>query len=743
MVFFCQNNQWAISEPVERQSRVPLYKRSSGFGFPGVRIDGNDVLASLAVTRKALDNARSGQGPTLVEAFTYRMNPHTTSDDPTRYRLGDELETWKLRDPIERVRAYLARQAGFPHEFFDAIEAESQQLAEHVRSGCRALPDPTPESVFEHVYTDMPAELAEQRDEFVAFVDSIEVGGMITMAKALNDGLRRAMEDDPKVVIMGEDVGKLGGVFRVTDGLQKDFGEDRVIDTPLAESAIIGTAVGLAIRGYRPVCEIQFDGFVFPGFDQIVSQVAKLHNRSGGSVKMPITIRIPFGGGIGAVEHHSESPEAYFAHTQGLKVVACSNPSDAHWMIRQAVASDDPVVFFEPKRRYWTKGEIAETPFPLHSSQVVRPGRDVTDRRVRPDGGNRVGGRDRGRRRRARARDRRSAHAVALRPADRARLGPPHRPPGRGARGADQPRHRRRTGGPRAGAGVLFTRGAGPARRRLRHSVPAVADRRGMAARRRPNPRRRRQVPGVLMALKTFNLPDAGEGLTEADILKWNVQPGDTVEVNQIIVEIETAKAAVELPSPFAGVVHELYAKEGDTVDVGKPIITIDDRAGVGAPSSVRRRRISSPPFRPASPSWSATGRRPRGSRLVGAARSRPILSSPLSSSPLSSSPLVSSRASTEPSPFRRRRRQLTCWPSRPVRKLAKTLGVDLTSVAATGPNGTISRADVEAATSSAACPACRFPAIARRACRSRASASTPRRQWSARRSPPRTSPSS
>ena len=174
LVFFCQNNQWAISEPVERQSRVPLYKRSSGFGFPGVRIDGNDVLASLAVTRKALDDARSGQGPTLIEAFTYRMNPHTTSDDPTRYRIGDELERWKLKDPIERVRAYLARQAGFGHEFFDAIEAESEELALHVRAGCRALPDPTPESVFEHVYTDMPVELAEQRDEFVDFVGSLE-----------------------------------------------------------------------------------------------------------------------------------------------------------------------------------------------------------------------------------------------------------------------------------------------------------------------------------------------------------------------------------------------------------------------------------------------------------------------------------------------------------------------------------------------------------------------------------------
>ena len=147
----------------------------------------------------------------------------------------------------------------------------------------------------------------------------------VTMAKALNEGLRKALDDDPKVIIMGEDVGKLGGVFRITDGLQKDFGEARVFDTPLAESGIIGTAVGLAIRGYRPVCEIQFDGFVFPGFDQIVNQVAKMHNRSTGKIRMPITIRIPFGGGIGAVEHHSESPEAYFAHTAGLKVVSCSN----------------------------------------------------------------------------------------------------------------------------------------------------------------------------------------------------------------------------------------------------------------------------------------------------------------------------------------------------------------------------------------------------------------------------------
>ncbi|MFD8081670.1 alpha-ketoacid dehydrogenase subunit beta [Kitasatospora sp. NPDC059722] len=203
----------------------------------------------------------------------------------------------------------------------------------------------------------------------------------LTLAKALNAGLRRAMEADRRVVLLGEDVGRLGGVFRITDGLHKDFGGDRVIDTPLAESGIVGTAIGLAFRGYRPVCEIQFDGFVYPAYDQIVAQLAKLRARTGGRVAMPVVVRIPFGGGIGAVEHHSESPEAYFAHTAGLRVVTCARPADAYWMIQQAVACDDPVIFFEPKRRYWDKGEVdpaAGAPLPLHSAEVVRPGTDLT-----------------------------------------------------------------------------------------------------------------------------------------------------------------------------------------------------------------------------------------------------------------------------------------------------------------------------------------------------------------------------
>ncbi|MEO6825862.1 MAG: alpha-ketoacid dehydrogenase subunit beta [Microbacteriaceae bacterium] len=203
----------------------------------------------------------------------------------------------------------------------------------------------------------------------------------MTLAKAINTGLRSSLAQNEKVVLLGEDIGRLGGVFRVTDGLQREFGADRVMDTPLAEAGIIGTAVGLAFRGYRPVCEIQFDGFIYPGFDQIVAQVAKLHYRTGGIVRMPITIRVPFGGGIGAVEHHSESPEAYFAHTSGLRVISCSNPQDAHTMIRQAIDCDDPVLFFEPKRRYWVKGEVDQNitgQTPMESARVVVPGNDVT-----------------------------------------------------------------------------------------------------------------------------------------------------------------------------------------------------------------------------------------------------------------------------------------------------------------------------------------------------------------------------
>jgi 2-oxoisovalerate dehydrogenase E1 component beta subunit len=202
----------------------------------------------------------------------------------------------------------------------------------------------------------------------------------MTIVKAINAGLRKAMADNDKVLVFGEDVAELGGVFRVTEGLHAEFGQKRIFNSPIAEAGIVGTAVGLAMRGYRPVAEIQFDGFIFPAFNQITSQLAKLQNRSEGFLTMPVVIRVPFGGGIGAIEHHSESPEAYFAHTPGLRVISPSNPNDAYWMIQQAIKSEDPVLFFEPKRRYWQKGpvDLDNPPAGMHQAQVLRSGTDVT-----------------------------------------------------------------------------------------------------------------------------------------------------------------------------------------------------------------------------------------------------------------------------------------------------------------------------------------------------------------------------
>lgn len=202
----------------------------------------------------------------------------------------------------------------------------------------------------------------------------------LPLGKAINEGLRAAMAADERVILMGEDIGPLGGVFRVTDGLQQDFGSARVLDTPLAEAGIVGSAVGLAMRGYRPVLEIQFEGFIFPAFNQIVTQLAKIRSRHDGAVQMPVVIRVPYGGHIGAVEHHQESPEAYFAHTPGLRAVAPSNAHDAYWMIQQAISSNDPVMFFEPKAKYWQKGDVdpAAPAADLHRTRVAREGTDCT-----------------------------------------------------------------------------------------------------------------------------------------------------------------------------------------------------------------------------------------------------------------------------------------------------------------------------------------------------------------------------
>ncbi|QMU66871.1 alpha-ketoacid dehydrogenase subunit beta [Streptacidiphilus sp. P02-A3a] len=194
-----------------------------------------------------------------------------------------------------------------------------------------------------------------------------------TMAQALNTALRDSLRADPTVHVLGEDVGTLGGVFRITDGLAAEFGADRCLDTPLAEAGILGTAVGMAMYGLRPVVEMQFDAFAYPAFEQLVSHVARMRNRTAGRMPLPITIRIPYGGGIGGVEHHSDSSEAYYAHTPGLHVVTPGTVGDAYGLLRAAIASDDPVVFLEPKRLYWSKADFTpDAPVPTLGKAVVR-----------------------------------------------------------------------------------------------------------------------------------------------------------------------------------------------------------------------------------------------------------------------------------------------------------------------------------------------------------------------------------
>lgn len=202
----------------------------------------------------------------------------------------------------------------------------------------------------------------------------------LSMQQAINRALRTLLAEDPEVLVFGEDVGALGGVFRVTDGLQKEFGDQRVFDTPLAESAIMGMAVGLAMNGWRPVPELQFDGFAYPAVDQIVNQVARMNYRTRGAAPMPITLRLPSFGGIQAPEHHGESLEALFAHTPGLKVAVPSDPAEAYRLLLQSVRSDDPVVFMEPKARYWDRRpvQLSEPTDPIGTSRIVRPGRHAT-----------------------------------------------------------------------------------------------------------------------------------------------------------------------------------------------------------------------------------------------------------------------------------------------------------------------------------------------------------------------------
>ena len=372
--------------PCRRSSRSPAARRASASRACGSTAT-TSSRASPRCAGRSTTRAR-GNGPAFIEAVTYRMGPHTTSDDPTRYRDKDEVERWRRRDPLARVEALLRAQGAFSDDFAARGRRRGRPLGRRRarRHACGAH-EREPIEVFDHVYAEPHSgSRRSARSSPPTSTASPTTPSEAVRDDAAHDGeghQRRTPSRDGRRPEGRSSWARTSASSAASSasptGCSTSSAPQRVIDTPLAESGIMGTAVGLAFRGYRPVVEIQFDGFVYPAFDQIVCQVAKLHYRTRGNVKMPITIRIPWAGGVGAAEHHSESPEAYFVHTSGLRVVAVSNPQDAYVMLRQAIASNDPVVYFEPKRLYHTKGEVdldvdlADAP-PMGLARVAREG---------------------------------------------------------------------------------------------------------------------------------------------------------------------------------------------------------------------------------------------------------------------------------------------------------------------------------------------------------------------------------
>ena len=387
-------------------SATTFAARAVGYGIAGLRVDGNDALAVYAATRWAAERARANHGPTLIELFTYRAEGHSTSDDPTAYRPQDEADAWPLGDPIERLKEHLIALGEWDEERHAALETE---LAEEVRAAQKEAekqrhPRPRPASTMSNDVRGRlrgdalaPRRAARRRAEGARRAARDADGRAMNMIQAINTPIDVMMARDPDVVVFGEDVGYFGGVFRATEGLQEKYGKTRVFDTPITEGGIIGVAVGMGAYGLQPVLEIQFADYIYPGFDQIVREAARLRYRSAGEFTAPITIRSPFGGGIFGGQTHSQSPEALFTHVAGLKTVIPSNPYDAKGLLIAAIEDNDPVIFFEPKRIYngpfdghydrpvkpWAKhprGEVPEGHYtvPLGKAAVVREGEALT-----------------------------------------------------------------------------------------------------------------------------------------------------------------------------------------------------------------------------------------------------------------------------------------------------------------------------------------------------------------------------
>ena len=400
-VFICSNNLYAISVPYEKQTASEtIAQKAAAYGFDGFRVDGMDPIAMYLATRIAVRRARKGQGPTLIEAMTYRYGPHATADDPTRYRSREEEQKWKQRDPIERLRRFLENRGEWDERVGEKVSQETADQVEAAIASIEAEPLPGRDDAIRHGFHRIPGHVVDQlhsmqkahgeeltsfgKEEIWSIGHDEPVTGPTeswTMADAINAALDQAMERDPDVIVLGEDVGTSGGVFRITDGLQARYGEGRVIDTPLNESGIVGTAVGMALAGARPVAEIQFEGFVYPAFDQIVSHLGRFRYRTRGNSSVPVVVRFPSGAGIGAHEHHCDSPEAYFVHAPGLVVICPSTPTDAKGLLAAALEGDDPVVFLEPKVLYRAGREdvpVEHFTLPIGRARIRRPGTDLT-----------------------------------------------------------------------------------------------------------------------------------------------------------------------------------------------------------------------------------------------------------------------------------------------------------------------------------------------------------------------------
>jgi 2-oxoisovalerate dehydrogenase E1 component len=400
-VFICANNLYAISVPYRQQTASEtIAQKAQAYGFEGIRVDGMDPVAVYLATKRAVNKARRGEGPTLIEALTYRYGPHATADDPTLYRSDDEVAEWRKKDPIDRLRRFLEKRGELDDRAAEKVAMEVRDSVNSAIAAIEAEPLPERDDAVRHAFHRIPEHVVDQLHQmqrahgepetrfspeeiWTIGEDPVPDGptASMNMAEAINLALHQAMELDSATVVLGEDVAQAGGVFRITEGLLDEFGSERVIDTPLNESGIVGTAVGMALAGGRPIAEIQFEGFVYPAFDQIVSHLGRYRYRTRGHSTVPVVVRMPNGAGIGAHEHHCDSPEAYFVHAPGLVVICPSTAYDAKGLLTAALEGSDPVVFLEPKVLYRAKRE--EVPsgrytIPIGRARVRRTGSDLT-----------------------------------------------------------------------------------------------------------------------------------------------------------------------------------------------------------------------------------------------------------------------------------------------------------------------------------------------------------------------------